>query len=328
MATVPITRSAEQRVQAPLRILFAGTPAFAVPSLETLIDSAHEVAGVVSQPDRPAGRGRRLQAPPVKQVAVDAGLPVRQPQRLAVADLDALSGDAPADLLVVVAFGQILPAEVLDSPRHGAVNVHASLLPRWRGAAPIARALLAGDEETGVTIMRMTPGLDAGPILLQRRCPIGAGDTAASLHDRLAGLGAAALRSVVDDLPAHLAQARPQDESRVTHANKLGRDEGLIDWSLPATGIERRVRALQPWPVAWTRLDGESLRIWSAEVLAADAPAGCAPGTVLASGRDGIDVATGRGVLRLLSLQPASRRRVTAGDFANAREVDGCRLGA
>jgi len=327
MVTAPIARSAESRVEAPLRILFAGTPAFAVPSLEALMESGHEVVGVVSQPDRPAGRGRRLQAPPVKQKAVDSGLPVCQAQRLSVADLGALSGDRRADLLVVVAFGQLLPTEVLDFPRHGAVNVHASLLPRWRGAAPIARALLARDEETGVSIMRMTPGLDAGPILLQRRCPIRADDTAASLHDRLACLGAAALCEVVDNLPAYLARAQPQDESRVTHAAKLDRDEGLIDWSLPAADIECRVRALQPWPVARTRLEGEPLRIWSARVLDENAPSHCPPGTVLASGRDGIDVATGHGLLRLLSLQPAGRRPVTAGDFANAREVNGCRLG-
>lgn len=311
-----------------LRIVFAGTPAFAVPCLETLIDSAHRVVGVVSQPDRPAGRGRRLQSPPVKQVARDAGLPVIQPARLGVADLESLCGGDRPDVLVVVAFGQVLPPAVLDYARLGAINVHASLLPRWRGAAPIARALLAGDEETGVSIMRMTAGLDAGPVLLRQRCPIREADTAASLHDRLASLGASALRTVVDDLEARLAEAEPQDESAVTHAAKLTRDEGLIDWNDSAAAIARRVRGLQPWPVARTQLAGDDLRVWSAQALEGSPGGDAAPGTVIASGRDGIDVATGDGVLRLLSVQPASRRPMAAADFANARELPGCRLGA
>lgn len=323
---LPIARSAESRVSEALRIVFAGTPAFAVPPLETLLDSPHRLLAVVSQPDRPAGRGRRLHAPPVKQVAEEAGLPVIQPERLRVADLDAVCGGERPDLLVVVAFGQILPLDVLGYAHHGAINVHASLLPRWRGAAPIARALLAGDEETGVSIMQMTEGLDTGPVMLQQRCPIRPEDTAATLHDRLASLGASALRTVVDDLSRYLAAARPQDDTRVTHAAKLSRDEGLIDWNSGADEIERRVRGLQPWPVAWTRIDGEPLRIWSAQAMGEWAPADCAPGTVLASGKAGIDVATGAGILRLLSIQPASRRPMTAADFANARDLVECRL--
>ncbi|MDZ7828595.1 MAG: methionyl-tRNA formyltransferase [Halofilum sp. (in: g-proteobacteria)] len=312
----------------PLRIVFAGTPAFAVPSLETVIDSAHELVGVVSQPDRPAGRGRRLTAPPVKEAAEAAGLTVIQPERLSGTDLEALCAGERPDLLVVVAFGQVLPAAVLEFARHGAINVHASLLPRWRGAAPIARALLAGDEETGVSIMQMTSGLDAGPVLLQHRCPIREEDTAATLHDRLASLGASALRTVIDDLTAHLDRARPQDEAAVTHAAKLSRDEALVDWTAPASEIERRVRALQPWPVAWTRLEGDALRIWSAQAVGGGAPGDVLPGTIIGSGRAGIDVTTGGGLLRLLSVQPPGRRPMTAGDFANAREVEGCRLGA
>lgn len=310
-----------------LRIVHAGTPAFAVPPLEALLSSGHRVEAVVSQPDRPAGRGRRLQPPPLKQAAIEAGLSVIQPERLTRADLEAVCGGSRPDLLVVVAFGQLLPSAVLEYPRFGAVNVHASLLPRWRGAAPIARALMAGDGETGVTIMRMTEELDAGPVLLQRHCPIEPRDTAATLHDRLAVLGASALRTVLDDLPGHLRAARPQDEAGVTHAARLTREDGRIDWQADAGRIERQVRALQPRPVAWTLLDGAPLRVWGAEVRAGDPPDGVEPGTVLQAGRDGIDVATGDGVLRLLVVQQAGRRAVSAGDLANARELDRCRLG-
>lgn len=310
-----------------LRIVYAGTPAFAVPSLEALLSSQHRIEAVVSQPDRPAGRGRRLQPPPLKQAASEAGLSVIQPERLTRADVEAVCGGEKPDLLVVVAFGQLLPAAVLDYPRFGALNVHASLLPRWRGAAPIARALLAGDRETGISIMRMTEALDAGPVLLQQHCPIREDDTAATLHDRLAALGASALLTVLDDLPARLEAARPQEEAEVTHAARLTRDEGCIDWNASAEWIERQVRALQPWPVAWTLLDGALLRVWDATVVAVETSADGGPGQILQAGRDGIDVITGAGVLRLLTVQPASRRPVRAADFANTRNLVGCRLG-
>jgi len=307
-----------------LRIAFAGTPAFAVPALEALLGSSHGLVAVFTQPDRPAGRGRHLAPPPVKQAATAAGIPVHQPERLDVDALERAAGPGGLDALVVVAFGQVLAAPVLDFPRLAAVNVHASLLPRWRGAAPIARALLAGDRETGVSIMRMTPGLDAGPVLARRACPIGASDTAATLHDRLARLGAEALVEVLDDLPGALAGAEPQDGRAATLAPKLSRAEGRIDWARPAVEIERAVRALQPWPAAWTTLGGEPLRVWAARVR--DGGAG-APGTVLQAGRDGIDVATGDGVLRLVEVQPAGRRAMGAADFANARDLAGARLG-
>ena len=309
----------------PLRIAFAGTPEFAMPAFRAVLDSGHELVAVFTQPDRPAGRGRRLTAPPVKQAAVEAGVPVRQPEDLAVTDLEAVAGPAGLDLLIVVAFGQILPRAVLDYPRHGAINVHGSLLPRWRGAAPIARALLAGDAQTGVSVIRMVPAMDAGPIALAQRCVITADETAATLHDRLAVLGAEALAKVLQDPPVYLAQAREQDSTRVTYAPKLNRAEGRIDWSQPAPTIARAVRALQPWPWAWTTLEEGPMRVHVAEALperTGDQP----PGTVVAAGRDGIDVATGDGVLRLLRVQPAGRQAMPAADFANARRLQGCRL--
>jgi len=308
-----------------LRLAYAGTPDFAVPALRALAAGGHTIAGVFTQPDRPAGRGRRLTPPPVKRAAQALDLPVYQPERLDADVLAQAVGDAGVDALVVVAFGQILPRTILAWPRWDALNVHASLLPRWRGSAPIARALLAGDSATGVTIMRMEPGLDTGPMLLQRACAIGATDTALVLHDRLAELGAEAITRVCDDLPAHLAAAEPQDEAAATYAAKLTRDEGRVDWRQPAVEIERRVRALQPWPAAWTPLDGETWRIWGAQV-GAEAH-GTEPGTVVACARHGIDVATGSGVLRLLRLQPAGRRAMSAADVANARDLTGCRFG-
>jgi len=312
---------------APLRIAYAGTPGFAVPALEALLASEHDVAAVFTQPDRPAGRGRRLAAPPVKETAAAAGVPVHQPERLTPEDLERAAGPGGLDVLVVVAFGQILPRAVLDCARFGALNVHASLLPRWRGAAPIARALLAGDRRTGVSIMRMEPGLDTGPVLARRDCAIADSDTAASLHDRLAVLGAGLLVEVLADLPARLEAAQPQDESAATYAAKLQRADGRLDWSLTATELARRVRGLQPWPAAWTELDGQVLRIWDAQVVGDCAAPDAAPGTVLCAGRTGIDVATGDGVLRLLTVQPAGKRRMAAADFANARTLSGCRLG-
>ncbi len=314
-----------------LRIVFAGTPQFAVPSLTALVESPHTLAAVFTQPDRPAGRGRRLQPPPVKTAAEQAGIPVHQPECLDVDALAAASGadrdDAlRPDLLVVVAFGQLLGAEVLGYARHGALNVHASLLPRWRGAAPIARALLAGDAETGVTVMQMVPALDAGPVLARRACAIAVDDTAATLHDRLAALGGEALLEVLTDLPGHLDRAEPQGAAGVTYAAKLSRAEGRLDWDAPATELARRVRALQPWPGAWTPLGEDPLRIWAAEAQAG--PAAGAPGTVLATGRSGIDVATGDGVLRLTRIQPAGGKAMPAADFARARDLVGVRLGA
>lgn len=311
---------------APMRILFAGTPAFAVPTLEALRAARHTVTAVFTQPDRPAGRGRRLRASPVKDAAQAADIPVFQPERLTVDALAAASSAARPDVLVVVAFGQLFGKDVLDYAHHGALNVHASLLPRWRGAAPIARALLAGDERSGVSIMQMEAGLDTGPVLLRRPCRIESGDTAGTLHDRLAALGAEALTEVLGDLPAYRTAAEPQDDDAATYAAKLTRADGRLDWGRPAAELARQVRALQPTPGAWTVFADQPLRIWAADVGAGAATG--TPGMVMAAGRSGINVATGAGVLWLQRVQPAGGKPMPAADFANARQLQGVRLGA
>lgn len=310
----------------PLRIVYAGTPEFAVPALEALIASPHEVVAVYTQPDRPAGRGRRLQASPTKQLALEHGIPVEQPERLKAPEDQARLRDYRPDVIIVAAYGLILPQAVLDIPRHGCLNVHASLLPRWRGAAPIQRAILAGDAETGVTIMQMAAGLDTGDMLARHPCPIGPGDSAAMLHDRLARLGAEALLATLDDLAAGRLAPEPQDERLATYATKLTKDEAEIDWQQSAAAIDRTVRAYNPWPVAFTRLGGEPLRIWEARPLAEDA--GTEPGTVVVEGANGIDVASGSGRLRILRLQLPGGKPLAAREFLNGRSLEGVVLGS
>jgi methionyl-tRNA formyltransferase len=306
-----------------LRIAFAGTPEFAVPALDALVAAGHVIAGVWTQPDRPAGRGRKLTASPVKQRAQQLGFPVWQPESLRNAHAREAIRDAAPDVMVVVAYGLLLPPSVLGIPRHGCLNIHASLLPRWRGAAPIQRAILAGDSESGVTIMQMDAGLDTGAMLTTRRTPIRFDDTAQTLHDRLSNLGAEA---IVDAL-AHITSLHPvaQDETQATHARKLCREEALLDWSRPAAELERCVRAYNPWPVAHTLWDGNLLRIWQAEVR--EGAAKLAPGSVLAANDKSIDVATGKGMLHITRLQIAGKRVMSAAEFGRGRALAGARFG-
>lgn len=310
----------------PLRLVFAGTPEFAVPCLQALIGAGYDLAAVYTQPDRPAGRGRKLQQSPVKALALEQGIPVCQPLSLKRdARARAELRDWAADLMVVVAYGLILPVSVLETPTLGCVNVHASLLPRWRGAAPIQRAVLAGDPVSGVCIMRMEAGLDTGPVYLRRQLELDAGETGGSLHDKLASLGAQALIEALPGIADGSLVPEPQDDASATYAHKLEKAEARIDWSQPALAIERQVRAFDPWPVAQTSLQGEILRIWSARAVDREA-AGAAPGGVVAADKAGILVATGAGTLLITRLQPPGKRPMAAADFLNARRLDGSRL--
>jgi methionyl-tRNA formyltransferase len=309
-----------------LRIAFAGTPQFALPALHALLKSRHRVVGVLTQPDRPAGRGQQLRSSPVKLLAQDAGLPLAQPPTLKTPEgREELARWAP-DVLVVVAYGLILPAPVLALPRLGCVNIHGSLLPRWRGAAPIQRAILAGDAETGVTIMQLDAGLDTGPTLLERRRPIGAQDTAGDLHDALSELGATALVEALDGLAAGTLEAVAQPTEGVTYAPKIDKSEAPLDWSKSAIQLDAQVRAFNPWPIAETRMAGDTLRVLRTRVAATSGVAG-APGTLLGLADDGLHVACGEGVLAVRELQRAGKRPVSARDFANAVRLAGLRLG-
>jgi methionyl-tRNA formyltransferase len=313
-----------------VRIAYAGTPEFAVPALTALLGSPHAVVGVLTQPDRPKGRGRQLAASPVKQAALDQGVPVSQPHSLkdesSRADLLAWRPDA----LVVVAYGLILPPAVLDLPRLGCFNIHASLLPRWRGAAPIQRAVLAGDRETGITIMRMDAGLDTGPILLQETVPITPADTAGSLHDSLSKLGAAALLRALEGVANGSLASRPQPAEGVTYAAKIDKSEATIDWTRSAAEIARKVGAFELWPVAVTQLDGEQLRIHRAvKASESELPAGPAsvPGTLTVTRGGGVVVACGTGALNLIKVQRPGKLPISAADWAKTPHLAGRRLG-
>ena len=309
-----------------MRIIFAGTPDFAAESLKALLHSGHDICAVYTQPDRPAGRGRKLTPSPVKQVALDHQIPVEQPLNFKQQDSLNQLASYQADLMIVVAYGLLLPQAVLDTPRLGCINVHASLLPRWRGAAPIQRAILAGDKETGVGIMKMEAGLDTGPVLLEARCAIDANDNAQSLHDKLAELGAATLLESLVDIEQRLQHAIPQDDSQMTYATKLQKQEAVIDWQHSAVQILRQVNAFNPWPVAQTLLNGEVLRIWQAELIPEQSTA--QPGTIIAVSKQGIDVATTDGSLRITQLQMPGKRAMQVQDFLNANSIDtGVELG-
>jgi methionyl-tRNA formyltransferase len=310
-----------------LRIAFAGTPEFALPALDALATSPHRLVGVLTQPDRPAGRGRALHASAVKQRAIALALPVAQPARLASEAERAELGDWRPDLLVVVAYGLLLPPAVLALPRLGCVNIHASLLPRWRGAAPIQRALLAGDTSSGVTLMQLDAGLDTGPILAQQAVPIRPGTTSAALHEQLARLGAPLLLEVIAALEEGRAQRRPQAQQGVSYAPKIERHEAQIDWTAPAERIERQVCGCNPWPVAQTLLKGQQLRLWTAHAQHQSPALHELPGTVLGLEGGSLLVACGEGILAIESLQSAGRRVLAATDFAHGHELTGLRLG-
>jgi methionyl-tRNA formyltransferase len=303
-----------------LRIVYFGTPAFAVPTLRTLLHSRHPVVAVVSQPDRPSGRGQRISPTPTKQLALEHGVPVLQPVRLRdEVFLGQLRALAP-DLGVVAAYGRIIPDEVLALPRFGLINVHASLLPAYRGAAPVHRAVIAGDDETGVTIMRVVKELDAGPMLSMTRRAIHPDETSVDVERALAELGAPALLDAVEQIADGRAVEVPQDAARATHAAKIAREEGAVSWELPAAQIHNRVRGLQPWPLVSVRIGGARYRVH--RTARTDGRTDAAPGTIVSATIDGIAVATGGGeVLRIVQIQPEGRRVMSAGEFLSGHRL-------
>lgn len=303
-----------------LRVVFAGTPEFAVPALQALIQSRHNVVAVYTQPDRPAGRGRKLMPSPVKQVALAHNIPVEQPESLKSVEVQYLLEQYQADVMVVAAYGLILPQRVLDIPRYGCLNIHGSLLPRWRGAAPIQRAIEAGDKETGVTIMQMAAGLDTGDMLLKTHCAITPTSTGQSVHDQLAQDGAVALIQVLEQVCTDTLCPEKQNDALATYAHKLTKAEALINWSQSALQIDRKIRAFDAYPTAYTFYKGEPLRFFNSQVLDLSTQAA---GTVIAESKSGIDIATGQGVVRILRLQMAGGKPLTAADFINARSLLG-----
>ncbi|MEI8651478.1 methionyl-tRNA formyltransferase [Pseudoalteromonas sp. Hal273] len=299
----------------PLRIIFAGTPDFAARHLQALIQSEHQIVGVYSQPDRPAGRGKKLKASEVKELALEHNLPVFQPQSLkndeALAELTSLN----ADIMIVVAYGLILPKAILEAPRLGCLNVHGSILPRWRGAAPIQRAIWAGDEQTGVTIMQMDEGLDTGDMLHINRCPISTTETSASLYTKLAELGPDALIETINKLANGEITPEPQNDELANYAKKLSKEEADIDWSMSALQIERNIRSFNPWPMCFTQMGGQTVKIHQAQVMLQSGD----PGQILSSDKNGVVVACGEHALCITQLQPQGKKPMAINDFLNGR---------
>lgn len=315
-----------------LRIIFAGTPEFSVAPLQALLDSEHEIIAVYTQPDRPAGRGRKLTASPVKQLAEKYDIAVYQPQSLKDEEAQQALKTLDADIMIVVAYGLILPQVVLDMPKLGCLNIHASLLPRWRGAAPIQRAIESGDKETGVTIMQMNAGLDTGDMLSKITTEITVEDSAQSLHDRLSIIGCEALLNTLQEIEQQTVKAEVQDETLVTYAEKMHKEEALIDWQQPALKIVRKIQAFNPWPVAFTNFEDKSLRVWQARLLTAEEQVEFEPkinaktnlpGLVIALSKSGLIIHAGDQPICVQQLQPAGKKAMAAYDFAQARKLEG-----
>ena len=303
------------RVTQALRIIFAGTPDFAARHLQALIDSEHEIVAVYCPPDRPAGRGKKLKACEVKELAVAHDIQVLQPSSLKSTEVQQELAELNADLMVVVAYGLLLPKAILDTPKFGCINVHGSILPRWRGAAPIQRAIWAGDEKSGVTIMQMDVGLDTGDMLSIVTCPIAKDETSTSLYDKLAQLGPQAMIATVADIANGQAIATKQDDEQANYAKKLSKEEANIDWTMAADQIERNVRSFNPWPICFTEFSGHTVKIWQAEIVNQQGQAG----TILQADKNGIIVATAQHALKITQLQPEGKKPMSAQDFLNGR---------
>ena len=303
-----------------LRVIYAGTPEFAVPALTSLIESQHDVVAVYTQPDRPAGRGRKLQESPVKQLAVSSGICVEQPENFRDQAVCQQLARYEADVMVVAAYGIILPQNILAMPTFGCLNIHGSLLPRWRGAAPIQRAILAGDAQTGVTIMQMAAGLDTGDMLHKTAYSISSVDTTATVHDALASDGAVALLEVLSKLRGDELTPEKQDDSKSTYAAKFSKADAEIDWQSPAQEIDRLIRAFNPWPIAYTQKNGKPLRFYMSE-LVNEKTVSAAPGTVIAESKQGIEIATGEGVINISKLQVPGGKPLAVRDFLNGRSL-------
>lgn len=306
----------------PLRIIYAGTPDFAVPALQELIKSSHQVIAVYTQPDRPAGRGRKLKYGPTKEIAIDENIEVQQPLSFKDTESKETFAKYQCDVMIVAAYGLILPQDILDIPKYGCLNIHGSLLPKWRGAAPIHRAIQEGDTQTGVTIMQMAAGLDTGDMLFKKSCPITSEDTSQTIHDRLANDGASALLDVLESI--HNLKPEIQDDKLACYAQKLNKSEAKIDWYKSAIEIDRTIRAFNPWPVAFTLFDEKPLRIFMSKVL--DKTTDKTPGMVIAETKNGIEVATGEGVLTFSRLQLPGKKAINTSDFLNGRSMLGVKL--